>query len=60
VLAANAVRHGAGHWQVRIWNTGEALRCEVTNDGPPHAADSTQTTVRDNAAWHLDPGHGLC
>lgn len=58
-LAANAVRHGAGHGRVRIWNTGEALRCEVTDDGPPHAADSTRTRARDSAAWHLDPGHGL-
>jgi anti-anti-sigma factor len=58
-LAANAVRHGAGHGRVRIWNTGEALRCEITDDGPPHAADGTRTTARDSAAWHLDPGHGL-
>ena len=58
-LAANAVRHGAGLGRVRIWNTGEALRCEVTDDGPPRAADSTRTRARDSAAWHRDPGHGL-
>src|SRR5205823_4205929 len=54
-LAANAVRHGAGLGRVRIWNTGEALRCEVTDDGPPRAADSTRTRARDSAAWHRDP-----
>ena len=32
-LASNAVRHGAGHGRLRAWNTGEALRCEVTDDG---------------------------
>jgi anti-anti-sigma factor len=58
-LAANAVRHGAGHGRVQIWNTGEALRCEVTDDGSPRAADSTRTRARDSAAWHRDPGHGL-
>ncbi|HEY2693399.1 MAG TPA: ATP-binding protein [Streptosporangiaceae bacterium] len=58
-LAANAVRHGAGRGRLRIWNTGEALRCEVTDDGPPHAADGTLTGARDSAAWRIDPGHGL-
>jgi anti-anti-sigma factor len=59
-LAANAVRHGAGRGRVRIWNTGGALRCEVTDDGPPdRAAGGTDTSTGDSAAWRIDPGHGL-
>jgi anti-anti-sigma factor len=59
-LAANAVRHGAGHGRVRIWNTGEALRCEVTDDGPPDGtAGGTGTRTRDSTGWRVDPGHGL-
>jgi anti-anti-sigma factor len=59
-LAANAVRHGAGRGRVRIWNTGGALRCEITDDGPPdRTAGGTGTTPRDSAAWRIDPGHGL-
>jgi anti-anti-sigma factor len=57
-LAANAVRHGAGRGRLRIWDTGQALRCEVTDDGPPQA-DGTGTRARGSAAWGLDPGHGL-
>jgi anti-sigma regulatory factor (Ser/Thr protein kinase) len=34
-LAANAVLHGAGHGQLRIWADGPAVHCEVTDDGPP-------------------------
>jgi len=33
-LAANAVRHGAGQGQVRLWTTGDGIRCEVTDAGP--------------------------
>jgi anti-sigma regulatory factor (Ser/Thr protein kinase) len=33
-LAANAVLHGAGHGQLRIWADGPAVHCEVTDDGP--------------------------
>jgi anti-sigma regulatory factor (Ser/Thr protein kinase) len=40
-LAANAVRHGAGQGQVRLWVTGDGIRCEVTDAGTPAAgADS--------------------
>src|ERR1700726_3188440 len=34
-LAANAVRHGAGHGRLRIWRSDQALRCEITDDGLP-------------------------
>ena len=33
-LAANAVRHGAGHGRLRLWADGQALHCEVSDDGP--------------------------
>ena len=33
-LAANAVRHGAGHGQLRLWADGQALHCQVSDDGP--------------------------
>src|ERR1700722_1120414 len=39
-LAANAVRHGAGHGRLRIWRSDQALRCEITDDGLPDAKDA--------------------
>jgi anti-sigma regulatory factor (Ser/Thr protein kinase)/anti-anti-sigma regulatory factor len=53
-LAANAVRHGAGHGRLRVWKSDRALLCEVSDDGipqPPGTGDATQ--------WRADPGHGL-
>src|ERR1700722_12528560 len=37
-LAANAVRHGAGHGRLRIWRSEAALLCEVSDDGLPDVA----------------------
>jgi anti-anti-sigma factor len=56
-LASNAVCHGAGHGRVRIWNTGETLRCEVTDDGAAPAG--TGGGSPDAGLWSIDPGHGL-
>jgi anti-anti-sigma factor len=56
-LASNAVAHGAGRGRARIWNTGEALHCEVTDDGPQPATGDT--TPGEGVAWRIDPGHGL-
>ncbi len=58
-LAANAVRHGAGHGRLRIWNDGTVLRCEVTDDGPAPAAAGCGAGSPAAAAWCIDPGHGL-
>jgi anti-sigma regulatory factor (Ser/Thr protein kinase) len=60
-LAANAVRHGAGRGRLRVWNTGQLLRCEVTDDGVPHVTgpDSAAPGSPDPARWNIDPGHGL-
>ncbi|MGH3231524.1 MAG: ATP-binding protein, partial [Streptosporangiaceae bacterium] len=60
-LAANAVRHGAGHGRLRVWKTEDTLRCEVTDHGAPNAADAddADTRSRDAALWHVESGHGL-
>ena len=65
-LAANAVRHGAGHGRLRLWVTQDAVRCEVTDDGPPKAADGPPKAAdgadagpRDATLWSVEPGHGL-
>src|SRR5580704_8227416 len=39
-LAANAVRHGAGHGRLRIWRSEVALLCEISDDGLPDAQDA--------------------
>ena len=33
-LASNAVRHGGGSGRLRMWVTGDAVRCEVSDTGP--------------------------
>jgi anti-anti-sigma factor len=61
-LAANAVRHGAGHGRLRVWKQDQALLCLVADDGPPQearAADGTEQQSRDAALWRTDSGHGL-
>jgi anti-anti-sigma factor len=53
-LAANAVRHGAGHGRLRVWKSDRALLCEISDDGiaqPAGTGDATQ--------WRTEPGHGL-
>ena len=50
-LAANAVRHGAGQGRLRLWAAHDTVRCEVTDEGAPDAADP--------ALWQAEPGHGL-
>lgn len=54
-LAANVVRHGPGHGQLRVWQTHDALRCEVSEDGDGQRA----AEVFDVAQWRILPGHGL-
>ena len=53
-LAANAVRHGAGHGRLRIWRSDQALLCEISDDGVPQTAKAP-----DAAQWRTEPGHGL-
>ena len=56
-LAANAVRHGAGHGRLRIWKTQDALRCEVSDDGPDGVPAFSQ--AGDTVPWNTEHGHGL-
>jgi anti-sigma regulatory factor (Ser/Thr protein kinase) len=61
-LAANAVRHGAGQGQVRLWITGDGIRCEVTDAGIAPAGadgDGPGASSRDAALWPVEHGHGL-
>jgi anti-anti-sigma factor len=51
-LAANAIRHGAGHGRLRLWTAAGAVRCEITDDGPAEADP-------DAARWPVESGHGL-
>jgi anti-sigma regulatory factor (Ser/Thr protein kinase) len=53
-LAANAVRHGAGHGRLRVWQSDQALLCEISDDGIPQPAGAGDT-----AQWRTEPGHGL-
>jgi anti-anti-sigma factor len=55
-LAANAVRHGAGHGRLRVWQTDQALLCEIADDGAP---DTSQADGPQAAPWRTEPGHGL-
>ena len=54
-LAANAVRHGAGHGRLRLWADGRSLHCQVSDDGP---ADRDGARP-DPAAWQREHAHGL-
>jgi len=71
-LAANAVRHGAGQGRMRLWVTGDGIRCELTDAGAPPAGangDDQDTGSRDAASagaashgaapWPVEHGHGL-
>jgi anti-sigma regulatory factor (Ser/Thr protein kinase) len=60
-LAANAVRHGAGHGRLRVWQHHQALHCEISDDGVPRAAGTGSDGAAPPGAppWHAVPGHGL-
>ena len=71
-LAANAVRHGAGHGRLRIWRSDQALRCEITDDGhepahepapeqraPEQRAPEQRAPEQHDPQWRVEPGHGL-
>ena len=54
-LAANAVRHGAGHGRLRLWAADGSLHCQVSDDGP-----ADQDPARhEAAAWQSEHAHGL-
>jgi anti-sigma regulatory factor (Ser/Thr protein kinase) len=57
-LAANAVRHGAGHGRLRLETAGGMLICQVSDDGPA-AAGERQDPGAGAAPWPAEYGHGL-
>jgi anti-sigma regulatory factor (Ser/Thr protein kinase) len=57
-LAANAVLHGAGHGQLRLWADDKFLYCQVSDDGRGQPADGA-AGPGDAAAWPAEHGHGL-
>ena len=59
-LAANAVRHGAGHGRLRIWRSDQALLCEISDDGLPEPQQPPDAAKPPDAPqWRTEPGHGL-
>ena len=54
-LAANAVRHGAGHGRLRLWADGQSLNIEVSDDGPAKRDDARPEA----AEWKREHAHGL-
>lgn len=63
-LAANAIRHGAGHGRLLITEHDGALHCQVTDVGAAQE-DGTGTepekevTFHKDAPWASQTGHGL-
>jgi anti-sigma regulatory factor (Ser/Thr protein kinase) len=60
-LAANAVRHGAGHGRLRLRSDGRVLVCQVSDDGPAPAAPAGngQAAPGSPPLWPVEHGHGL-
>ena len=63
-LAANAIRHGAGHGRLLLTEHRGTLRCQVTDGGKPPAAPAgtapeTQATAPQDSPWPSQHGHGL-
>ena len=57
-MAANAVRHGAGHGRLRLQAADGVLTCQVSDDGPaaPDQGDSPDAAT---APWPAHHSHGL-
>ena len=62
-LAANSIRHGAGHGRALIWHEANTLVCQVTDEGAPPVPDSRGRAARsesgDAALTRAEHGHGL-
>jgi anti-sigma regulatory factor (Ser/Thr protein kinase) len=57
-LAANTVRHGAGHGRIRLWADDRFLYCQVSDDGPPSSGED-RAPASGPAPWQSGYGHGL-
>jgi anti-sigma regulatory factor (Ser/Thr protein kinase) len=55
-LAANAVRHGAGHGRLRQWTDGQQMHCHVSDPGP---AGQNAAWPDRHWPWIVEHGHGL-
>jgi hypothetical protein len=55
LLAANAVRHGAGHRQLRLSAEGRVLYLQVSDD----ARQNTMPPARTRREWKREHAHGL-
>jgi anti-sigma regulatory factor (Ser/Thr protein kinase) len=58
-LAANAVRHGAGHGRLRLWATDGVLACQVTDDGPAAAGAGRDPGPAAPTPWPAEHSRGL-
>jgi anti-sigma regulatory factor (Ser/Thr protein kinase) len=56
-MAANAVRHGAGHGHLRLQAADGILTCQVSDDGP--VAPGQQDNPDGSAPWRVEHSHGL-
>lgn len=58
-LAANAVRHGAGHGHLRLLAVDGVLTCQVSDDGPDTAGEDEEPGAERGGPWPAEHGHGL-
>lgn len=60
-LAANAIRHGAGHGRLRMWQDESELHCEVSDEGAASAASRGGTVGGPGyqPPWPNEHGRGL-
>lgn len=57
-MAANAVRHGAGHGHLRLQAADGVLTCQVSDDGPA-ASGQAESPGAGRTPWAAEHGHGL-
>jgi anti-sigma regulatory factor (Ser/Thr protein kinase) len=57
-LAANTVRHGAGHGRIRLWADDRFLYCQVSDSEPPRSG-ADRTPADGPVSWQTGHGHGL-
>jgi anti-sigma regulatory factor (Ser/Thr protein kinase) len=58
-MATNSVRHGPGHGLLRLHFDGQALYCQVSDDGPADREENPRSARGDATAWPREHGHGL-